>query len=59
MAERQLRFVLSGETDSNFKKALQELQEEFAAWKVVGVSREEEERDEVTVPVGVIKIRFE
>ncbi len=59
MAQRdEVRFVLSNETDVEFRAALAKLEKDFPGWQIEGLAREEVTKGSTKVPVGVIKLKL-
>ncbi len=54
----EVRFVLSSETDVEFRNALARLAASFPGWTIEGLVRETVSQGGATVPVGVIKIKI-
>lgn len=58
MAEREIIFILSRETDVELQNALRRLAEDFPGWEVCRIARREEVRNNQRIPVGVITVRL-
>ena len=58
MAQREIVFVLSKETDAEFQEALKRLREDFSDWRVCGLARREETKNNQRIPVAVITIEL-
>jgi hypothetical protein len=55
---RTLEFVVSQETDPGFQQALKRLHDDFGNWKIVSLTRVEQNQNGIKVPVCVITVEL-